>query len=86
MKKKYIQPRAQVEYFTLSQSIAAGCGAFNPEGTLGTPTHGDKNSCGWKTGNFIAWMDDSICDFPTGDEFQGVCYNNPNGGQTIFAS
>lgn len=87
MKAVYKKPVLQIEYFTLSQSIAS-CGAFQ-DSTLGKPGHDDK-PCGWDMGNTIVWTgaEGSSCTLPWGenDEFNGVCYNNPNNGISIFGS
>ena len=87
MKKTYMKPGLYVENFALSQEIAGNCGHANKP-TLGVPAHDNKDSCGWDMGNLIVWTVGVTpnCTFPGGDKFEGICYNNPNGGQTIFAS
>lgn len=89
MKKTYTKPSIQIEKFCLSQSIASGCGASS-DSTLGRPSHGDKATCGWDMGNLVVWTGDgsSGCNWPWGvdERFDSVCYNNPNGGMTIFGS
>ena len=90
MKKAYSKPRFAVELFSFSQSIASGCGV-SPEGsTLGTPTHATKDSCGWDLGDFIVFaIGNDRCEtlqIPEEDSFEGYCYNNPDGGITIFSS
>lgn len=86
MKKIYQKPGIYVENFGLSQSIAATCGVGNPESTLGKPNQADKNSCGWDMGNMVIWVTAPACQIPMGEnaDFNGFCYNNPNGGVTIF--
>lgn len=90
MKTVYRKPIATIEYFTLSQSVAAGCGAVAGGNSLGGPNIGSRESCGWDLGNIILWLDDGskICtSFAGADEdVFGVCYNNPEGGNNIFAS
>lgn len=89
MKKTYTKPTFNMEYFSLSQSIAAGCGAVSGGNTLGRPNHWEKSTCGWDMGNLVVWTDaNSGCDVKWGenDALGAVCYNNPNGGNTIFNS
>lgn len=89
MKKIYSKPAMQVEYFTMSQNIAAGCNAVTGGNSLGKPTHGDRGSCGWDVGGAIAWVGEGTgCNFPCDEnsEANGVCFNNPSGGNTIFSS
>ena len=86
--KAYVKPQLQVEYFTLSQNIATGCNV--PSGTtLGKPNHGDRANCGWDLGNWVIWHDAKICvneQARLDENIVGLCYNNPNGGCTIFSS
>lgn len=89
MKKTYVKPSINMEYFTLSQSIAAGCGSVPGGNTTGKPNHGDKTTCGWDMGNMVIWTEDNGgCDFEWGadDPWETVCYNNPNGGNSVFNS
>lgn len=86
MKMKYVKPAIVVERFTLAQSIATSCGA-DPNSTLGDPNLWSKASCGWNMGNIEIFLNEVICDWVIEDgEIEGICHNNPNGGQTIFAS
>lgn len=88
MKKAYSKPGIYVENFALSQSVAAGaCGEHDAEHTLGVPTYADKNNCGWQIGSRQYWLNDKNCTTVIGEdvEVDGFCYNNPNGGVTIFA-
>ena len=87
MKKAYVKPGMYVENFSLSQSIAAGCGAHH-NSSLGTPMQGDKSTCGWLIGRDIIWVAAPACNELCPEELpmDGVCYNNPNGGQSIFNS
>ncbi len=91
MKKTYQKPGIYVENFGLSQSIAATCGAANPDSTLGRPALADKNTCGWAIeGGVSVWTQSSNCTvlvssdagFKVNEHF--VCYNNPNSGLNIF--
>ena len=89
MKKVYVKPALQVEYFGLTQSIAAGCGAVPGGNSLGKPNHWDQSTCGWDMGNLVSWTDgNNGCDMKWGenDPWEGICYNNPGGGNSIFTS
>lgn len=94
MKKQYSKPGIIIENFELSQNIAAGCGAAH-DSIWGSPNHSSKHSCGWTTQwGQVLWYEASICNNtvqkpddqnPEG-QVNGVCYNNPDGGMTIFNS
>lgn len=88
MKKTYVKPRAVMEYFTLSQSIAQSCG-WNSENYYGSPTHADITVCGWKevTGD-VYWASTSACSIIVDADFEvgEGCYNAPSGSNQIFAS
>lgn len=89
MKKTYVKPALVIESFMLSQNIALSCGVPGDGTSVGKPTHSDKNVCGWDVDGIVAWLDGHIvCTYPVGPdtEFDGVCYNNPSSGTTIFAS
>lgn len=89
MKKVYTKPTVSVEHFALSQNIAQSCG-YKDEKFTGHPTHADKMTCGWDDGfGTVYWTNPNACKGNTYDEnlvIDGVCYNNPNGAVTIFAS
>lgn len=95
MKKEYKKPLIIVESFGLSQSIAAGCGfdTTNPS-DFGQPTYQSKTTCGWLVPDDFGdgpqeyWISQEICDntIPEEVNMNGLCYNNPNGGVTIFGS
>lgn len=88
MKRNYQKPEIRLESFALTQSIAMSCG-YDPNNTdLGFPTHADKSSCGWNDGLDVIWTQTPPCDYVYQDNANvgGVCYNEPNGGVTIFAS
>lgn len=91
MKQVYKKPQLHIEHFVLSQSIAS-CGAAHTS-SIGGPTQWSKETCGWKVGDEVYWSSIPGCDdgsgeaYPEGwDDLKGVCYNNPNGGNTIFSS
>lgn len=93
MKKTYTKPVLHMEDFTLSQSIAHNCGKGLDWGQAGLKY---KSTCGWKTGadlNFDG-VDDIVfvngntqCSPQIGEnDWEGVCYNNPDGGLNVFNS
>lgn len=91
MKETYVKPQLRIEYFALSQSIA-NCGAAHIS-DIGGPTQWTKETCAWQVGNELYWSSVPACGlseddvYPEGwDGLKGVCYNNPNGGNTIFSS
>lgn len=89
MKQVYKKPVLCIEYFTLSQTIANGCGAVAGGNSLGRPNSGSKESCGWQMGDMSFWVAGTTgCGIPLdpNTEGMGVCYNNPEGGNSIFAS
>lgn len=93
MKERYVKPDLRVEYFTLSQSVATGgCTPSSWGPDLGRPTQAERGSCGWNFGlgdlGLIAWVANSACTdiYDQNAEINGVCYNNPNGGFSIFGS
>ena len=89
MKQKYVKPAMVMERFELAQSVAAGgCGAASSS-TMGDPNQWNKETCGWDLGNMIVWTElNSGCLYKLDEDFpmEGVCYNNPDGGQSIFNS
>lgn len=86
--KAYVKPQLQVEYFTLSQNIASGCHVPGGGNSLGKPTHWSKENCGWDLGGWVIWVQEATCieKVDPMEEIAGFCYNNPNGGCTIFGS
>lgn len=90
MKRKYTKPSLVMERFEMTQSIAAGCSAASSS-TVGDPNIWSKTDCGWAVGSDVIWDMDvtgSKCNFDwdLDADFSGICYNNPNGGQSIFGS
>ena len=86
MKQNYVKPTIMIERFSLCQNIAADCTAGTEWGSAALA---DKYSCGWATpGGDVFWLPDSSCTEPLGpdDVVEGVCYNNSEGGLTIFGS
>ena len=100
MKEQYVKPSILFESFSLTQTIAKDCGDMH-DSTLGESNHYDPYSCQWIVGRntdtpsvyfFVDACDDSaeIGDPEPGDDLdevlEGMCYNNPDGGQMIFSS
>lgn len=89
MKKTYQKPKISIERFVLSQTIAQSCGYVSGSSS-GKPTHTNKNTCGWDDGyGEVYWLNaENSCKELVGEDFTNgeVCYNNPNGGVSIFAS
>ena len=91
MKKAYMKPGMYIESFSLAQSIAAGCGAQH-DSTLGGPMHWTKETCAWQVGGVGIWNVGTTpnCIIEGGDHTKVngeiVCYNTPNGTNTIFGS
>ena len=85
MKNQYVKPVLVIENFTLSQSIAYNCGkSLN----WNQATTKDVNSCGWNTGfpgEVVFMVPSSVCNVKD-EDFDGVCYNNPDGGINVFSS
>ena len=92
MKLKYTKPALVLELFSMTQSIATGCTAedpANPNSTVGDPNIWNKQECGWAIDdNIIIWLEAPICNDYAGaeEDIDGICYNNPDGGNLIFAS
>lgn len=89
MKKAYNKPVLFVESFQLTQSIAGTCSVAAGGNSLGSPNHDSKDTCGWDLGIMVLWVDSSTnCNklLGTDADFEGLCYNTPSGGNTIFGS
>ncbi len=88
MKQKYVKPVLIKETFALSQSIAHNCGK-NLD--FSHATLKSTVSCGWDidgrdtTPGDILFYNSGACVIKT-QYFQGVCYNNPEGGFNVFNS
>ena len=89
MKLEYVKPRILVERFTLTQSIAASCGATGGT-TLGKPTSQSAATCGWDLNGVLFFTSSTvnICTEIVSDGFEreGYCYNNPTGSPAFFSS
>lgn len=90
MKMEYVKPRIIVERFTLTQSIAASCGAPAGGSSLGRPTSQSASTCGWDRNGILYFTAtttiDCTEDVTDGFEMEGYCYNNPEGGVAFFSS
>lgn len=93
MKMKYTKPSIAVELFSLTQSIAVGCTAFDKD--MGEPTHRTKYDCGWcDPAGEVLWDTPVKCQGEGEDDtvqpldmpIDGLCYNNPDGSFVIFNS
>ena len=85
MKNQYVKPVLVIENFTLSQSIAYNCGKNL---NWNQATTKDVNSCGWETGfpgDVVFMAPSNVCNVKD-EDFDGVCYNNPDGGINVFSS
>lgn len=90
MKKKYQSPKVYIESFELSQTIASGgCGAAH-NSHFGGPTHWSKTTCGWKDPSYgvIVFAHDTACNLKVdpNTDYNGICYNAPSAGNSIFGS
>lgn len=92
MKEAYVTPRIHFESFTLSQNIAKNCGD-NHKSTMGESTHYNEQTCTWDLpgGDLkIFWADPCTYlvdeDVDLDEDIEGLCYNNPDGGQHLFSS
>lgn len=82
MKRAYSKPDVFFEDFAMSTNIAAGCEEF---------PHGFADGCGVLWGHAIIFTDDmtGTCLSPTeegAEEFNKLCYHNPDGGYNVFMS
>lgn len=85
MKEQYVKPQIYFEGFSLTQTIARDCGDDHTS-PLGESTHYNAETCGWDLGDFTLFFDH--CDYlmDEDEQVEGICYNNPNGGQSVFSS
>ena len=89
MKSKYVKPQLLVEHFSLCQSIASGCDNSAGAPTMGAPLYASKDVCAWDVGGLAIFTNDvSACfiKIAADDSYSNYCYDNPNGGITIFTS
>lgn len=91
MKKKYSKPELYIENFQLTQSIAKHCGAKDNDYPFGTPGYAEKGTCGWNVDGLVIWVAAATgcngdLNYSEDVEVMGLCYNNPNGANQIFAS
>lgn len=82
MKRAYGKPALCIERFTLTQTIAHNCGE-NLDFSMAN--HGTKEICGWKVGGIEIFMNPFICEC-SAEQWEGVCYNAPEGGLNVFNS
>ena len=86
MKKTYKEPMMIVERFTLSQTIATGCGDLEQ---YGSPTLTRRANCAWDffgaTTIFLEGNEQCLLQVEDG-AFEGLCYNAPSAGLNLFHS
>ena len=86
MKAQYVKPLICFESFSLSQTIARNCGDTHT-GTFGPGSnHYNEYTCSWDVGGFTIFFEHCYYEMEEGEEIEGMCYNNPSGGQEIFSS
>lgn len=83
MKKAYKKPMMIVEWFTLSQTIAAGCG--ENASNLGEPLHARKADCAWDFWGIIIFENSDAC-VEKSEVYGELCYNAPADGYNVFHS
>ena len=89
MKKKYEKPMIAISLFELQQNIAAACAAYTPDNSFGRPAQNSIGTCGWDADNEVVFaFGQEVCTSPWFEELDhdGICYNNPNGGMSIFGA
>ena len=90
MKMEYVKPRILVERFTLTQSIAASCGAPGGGTSLGKPTSQSAATCGWDLDGVLFFAATTLVncteDVEEGFILEGYCYNNPANMPAFFSS
>lgn len=90
MKKQYSKPGIFIEEFQLSQNISTACGVPGGGSSLGRPKYADPMSCAWEVGDVLVFTNSvgTKCDWKLdeGEDYEGVCYNNPTSGNNVFAS
>ncbi len=89
MKETYLKPKIYFESFAFSQTIARDCGDTH-NSTLGESTHYNEETCAWDAGGYLVFLEgNNACEddqLESIDEFEAMCYNNPDGGQEVFSS
>ena len=75
MKKTYVKPALYVETFEMTQSIAGGC-------SVTSVNFSSEDNCTWEVMGMVFFNADPCV--PNSAEFNFVCYNNPEGAQTIL--
>lgn len=89
MKKQYSKPGIVIEEFKIAQNISLACAAPPGGSTLGRPRYADGAYCAWQVGNKYIFIEGNTkCTFPldVGEDYDGICYNNPTPNNGVFAS
>lgn len=92
MREQYMKPVIIFERFSLAQTIAYDCGDSH-SGTLGESNHYNEYTCEWDMGGatYFFVQEGGRCDDGPEDpeeewEGEGLCYNGPSGGTSLFSS
>lgn len=90
MKKTYVKPGIIIENFSLAQNIASGC-SVDRNRHFGDPNQASKYTCGWVDNEFgdVIFLEKGPCKTPGITEdttVEGLCYNAPAAGVSIFGS
>lgn len=90
MKKQYSKPGIVIEEFKLSQNISTACGAPGGGSSLGRPRYADGLSCAWEVGDMNIFVSANLkcvdIGLDDGEDYDGICYNNPTPNNGVFAS
>ncbi len=89
MKESYVKPLVFFESFSLTQTIARGCGDTH-DSEWGESNHYNESTCEWNYGGVLIFFPDHCDDGPDSPEddyeWDEICYNNPGGYQELFSS
>ncbi|MDO4544162.1 MAG: hypothetical protein Q4C01_06370 [Clostridia bacterium] len=86
MRKKYNPPLAYIEELSVQSHINTTCGSGAGAG-FGTPLQANGAACAWDIGGVTVFGPGTAmtCNLVT-DEYNGICYDVPNGGFQAFSS
>ena len=90
MKKQYSKPGIVIEEFKIAQNISLACGAPPGGSTLGRPRYADGAYCAWQSGDLNIFIKGNTkctdVDLDEGEDYFGICYNNPTPNTGGFAA
>lgn len=89
VKKQYTKPEIYVEEFKISQNIATACGVPGGGTSTGRPRYADGYSCAWDVNGWKIFIESTVCtdeQYGEDEPYDGMCYNNPVAGNSVFAS